>query len=94
VRAGYEVLARNWRCPAGEVDLIAAAPGVVVFCEVKARQGTGFGGPQAAVDWRKQRRLRHLAVIWLAEHRPGAVEVRFDVAAVVGAKIEVIIGAF
>jgi Holliday junction resolvase-like predicted endonuclease len=38
--------------------------------------------------------VRHLAVIWLAEHRPGAVEVRFDVAAVVGAKIEVIIGAF
>jgi putative endonuclease len=94
VRAGYEVLARNWRCPAGEVDLIVAAPGVVVFCEVKARQGSGYGGPQGAVDWRKQRRVRHLAVIWLAEHRPGAVEVRFDVAAVVGAKIEVIIGAF
>ena len=93
-RNGYEIVARNWRCRDGELDLIVRKAGVVVFCEVKARQGTGFGGPQAAVDWRKQRRLRHLAVIWLAEHRPGAVEVRFDVAAVVGAKIEVIIGAF
>ena len=71
------------------------APGVVVICEVKARATDGFGGPQAAVDWRKQRRLRRLAVAWLAEHpQIGAVEVRFDVAAVVGAKIDVIIAAF
>jgi len=88
------VLARNWRGSDGEVDLIVAAPGVVVFCEVKARRTAGFGGPEAAVDWRKQRRLRRLAARWLAEHRPGAVDIRFDVVAVVGAKLEVIIGAF
>ena len=72
-----------------------AAAGVVVICEVKARAGDGFGGPQAAVDWRKQQRLRRLAAAWLREHpQPDAVEVRFDVAAVVGAKIHVIIAAF
>ncbi len=69
-------------------------PGLVVFCEVKARASAEFGGPAAAVDWRKQRRLRKLAAMWLALERPGLVEVRFDVAAVVGAKVEIIEAAF
>jgi putative endonuclease len=96
VRHGYEVLARNWRCAAGEIDLILAAPGVVVFCEVKARASAEFGGPEGAVGWAKQRRLRRLAAAWLADHRStgGVCEVRFDVAAVVGAKVRVIVNAF
>lgn len=73
---------------------MVAAPGLIVFCEVKARAGAGYGGPAAAVDHRKQQRLRRLAVAWLAAHRPGQVEVRFDVAAVVGAKVEIITDAF
>ncbi len=88
------MIARNWRCQYGEVDLIAALPGLVVFCEVKARRSAGFGGPEGAVDWRKQRRLRRLAAVWLAEQHPGWVEIRFDVASVVGAKIQVIMAAF
>jgi putative endonuclease len=66
----------------------------VVICEVKARASAEFGGPQSAVNWQKQRRLRRLAAAWLAEQRPGAVQVRFDVASVVGAKVEVIEAAF
>lgn len=92
------MLARNWRCRTtdvdGEVDIVAAAPGVVVFCEVKSRASAGFGGPAAAVDHRKQARLRRLAVAWLAAHRPGAVQVRFDVAAVVGDELTMIEAAF
>jgi putative endonuclease len=88
------VIDRNWRCPSGEVDLVVAAPGVIVFCEVKARASAAFGGPEAAVDRRKQQRLRQLAALWLAERRPGHVAVRFDVAAVVGAKVHVIVDAF
>jgi putative endonuclease len=88
------VLARNWRCPLGEVDLVLAGPGVVVFCEVKARAGNGFGGPAAAVGPAKQRRVRRVAAAWLSANRPGAVEVRFDVAALVGARIEVLEAAF
>ena len=100
MRHGYEVLARNWRCTAGEIDLILTAPGVVVFCEVKARASSEFGGPEGAVGWAKQRRLRRLAAAWLAEFRPAGMlpgqpcEVRFDVAAVVGAKVRVIVNAF
>ena len=94
MRHGYEVLARNWRCPLGEIDLVLGAPGVVVFCEVKARARGGFGGPAAAVDAAKQRRIRRVAAAWLAANRPGAVQLRFDVAALVGARIEVLQAAF
>ncbi|HQZ33449.1 MAG TPA: YraN family protein [Ilumatobacteraceae bacterium] len=95
VRRGYVVVARNWRCAAGEVDLILSTGEVVVFCEVKARASSEFGGPEAAVNWSKQRRLRRLAATWLAEMRPAhSVTVRFDVAAVVGAHVTVIESAF
>lgn len=87
--AGYDVVARNWRCSAGEIDLIAVGrrDGVVVFCEVKTRSSTAFGVPEEAVTFSKQRRLRRLAARWLAEQRlrPTPVRsVRFDVAAVMG----------
>jgi putative endonuclease len=98
---GYVLVARNWRCPAGEIDLIISRPngrnrhGLVVFCEVKARATDEFGGPTGAVGRQKQRRLRRLATIWLAEVRPaGFVEIRFDVAAVVGTRVSVIESAF
>ena len=100
VRRGYEVVARNWRCAAGEIDLILRGPevagdAVVVFCEVKARANAEFGGPEGAVNWAKQRRLRRLAAIWLSAARPsGSVTVRFDVVAVVGARVTVIESAF
>lgn len=94
LREGYQLLCRNWRCAAGEIDLVLGKPGLVVFCEVKARASTRFGGPPGAVNWAKQRRLRQLAAAWLADERPGFVEVRFDVACVVGARVEVIEAAF
>jgi putative endonuclease len=77
--AGLEVVARNWRCRHGEIDLVARAPGLVVFCEVKARRSSVYGTPAAAVTWRKQARLRALAAAWLAatDHPPGRVQ--FDV---------------
>ena len=95
VQRGYSLVARNWRCPVGEVDLIVTGPHILVFCEVKARASDEFGGPQAAVGWQKQRRVRRLAAIWLAEFRPtGHFEVRFDVAAVVGTHVTMIEAAF
>jgi putative endonuclease len=80
--AGLVVVARNWRCRDGEIDLVATAPGLVVFCEVKARRSSAYGTPAAAVTPRKQARLRALAAAWLATtaHPPGRV--RFDVVAV------------
>ena len=91
-RRGLVVLDRNWRCRAGEIDLVATDGATVVIVEVKTRSGTGYGGPAEAVTPRKLARLRRLAQLWLAAHRVGWVEVRFDVIAVLarpGAPVEV-----
>jgi putative endonuclease len=79
---GYRILERNWRCRAGEIDLIVARRGVVVICEVKTRTGVRFGGGFEAVGWEKQRRLRRLAEVYLASTAEPVASVRFDVASV------------
>ncbi len=99
---GYAVVARNWRCREGELDLVVARPGELVFCEVKTRSSHRFGTPAEAVTPAKQRRLRLLAARFLAGHdggagapgRGGGRQVRFDVAAVTGGRVEVIEAAF
>jgi putative endonuclease len=77
---GYEVVARNWRCKLGEVDLVCRDGATVVFVEVKARRSTRFGGGVEAVDGRKQARLMAIAEFYMAfgPDRP----CRFDVIAV------------
>lgn len=81
-RQGLVLLARNWRCRYGELDLVAAEGRRLVVCEVKTRSGTGFGHPAEAITRRKMSRIRHLTRLWLAENRVGWCEVRFDVLAV------------
>ena len=94
-RHGFEILERNWRCRHGELDVIVRRGSVVAVCEVKTRSSLAFGTPAEAVGWQKQRRIRRLAAQWLSEHeRRGAVQVRFDVAEVVGREIRVIESAF
>ncbi|CAN5846183.1 YraN family protein [soil metagenome] len=82
VDQGLVILDRNWRCSAGEIDLVARAGDVLVVCEVKTRRGAGFGTPAEAVDRRKAARLRRLAVHWLAEHPVSPSRVRIDVVGV------------
>jgi putative endonuclease len=80
--AGLRVVAHNWRCREGEIDLVAAGPGLLVFCEVKTRRGHGYGSPAAAVTYAKQARLRRLAAAYLAASPAMPCRVRFDVVAV------------
>lgn len=94
LRHGYEIVERNWRCPSGEVDLVARRDDVVVICEVKARRTDAYGPAAAAVGPVKQQRLRRLAAQWLASRGVTGVEVRFDVVAVTGVHVEVIEHAF
>jgi putative endonuclease len=91
---GYDLVARNWRCPTGEVDLIVRRGELLVVCEVKARRTDAYGPPAAAVGRVKQQRLRRLAAEWLATTGVRGVDVRFDVVAVTGIQVEVIEGAF
>jgi putative endonuclease len=85
--AGYRLLARNWTCRLGEIDLLLERGSLLVVCEVKARRGASLGGPFEAVTPRKQEKLRRLAQVFLlAESRAAAPsrirDVRFDVASV------------
>ena len=92
---GYVVLARNWRCRDGELDVVAAVGRTLVFCEVKTRTSTRFGAPAEAVTLDKQRRLRRLAAAYLRDAAPFRPAVmRFDVAAVLDGRLDVIEGAF
>jgi putative endonuclease len=95
VANGYEVLARNWRCRDGELDLIVAQGRHVVFCEVKTRSSDAFGTPAEAVTREKQMRIRRLAARWLEEDAPARPRaIRFDVASVIDGHVEVLEGAF
>ena len=91
---GYTVVARNWRCREGELDLVLARGRDVVICEVKTRTSNAYGTPAEAVTRTKQLRLRRLAMRWLDEQevRPGPM--RFDVACVMGTTVVVIEAAF
>jgi putative endonuclease len=80
--AGLRVVTRNWRCREGEIDLVAAGRGLLVFCEVKTRRGHGYGSPAAAVTHTKQARLRRLAAAYLAASAVPPCRIRFDVVAV------------
>jgi len=91
---GYEVVDRNWRCRAGELDLIVRRGRTFVFCEVKTRTSDAFGAPVEAVTRDKQVRLRHLAARWLEEAPLHPTDIRFDVASVLAGEIEVVEGAF
>jgi putative endonuclease len=89
-RAGYDVVARNYRTRFGELDVIAADARYLVFCEVKTRvAGTRLGpaGPLDAIGPRKRRRLRAMAREWLAStsgaERPHRAELRFDAIGIV-----------
>ena len=81
-RRGYELVARNWRCPLGELDLVLRRGDLVVVCEVKTRSGAAFGGGYEAVTWSKRRRLRRLAQVFVQRSAFAAADIRFDVASV------------
>lgn len=76
--AGLRVIERNWRCPIGEIDIVAADGGTLVICEVKTRSGVHFGTPLESITARKARRLRLLAVHWLRDHGVLYDEIRVD----------------
>lgn len=79
---GYEILARNWRHNAGELDIVAHKADTLVFVEVKARRASEHGGALAAIDRRKRARLRLLAEAYVTITHLQDKQVRFDAAEV------------
>lgn len=90
-RKGMKILAENYRCRAGEIDLIVLdgsttaelGVGTIAFVEVKARSSDEYALPESAVNARKRRRIRKAAEMYLAAHDSGDLHARFDVVTVV-----------
>ena len=96
--SGYRLVARNWRCRLGEIDLVLARGSVIVICEVKTRRGSSLGGPFEAVTSRKQEKLRRLAHAFLLSESRGSADfahdIRFDVASVTVLRDDAVVHVF
>jgi len=80
--AGYRIIARRYRSPVGEIDLVAIRGGTVAFIEVKARSGRAEA--MEALDGRQRRRIMRAASLYLSQHQAlGGAAARFDVMVVV-----------
>jgi putative endonuclease len=79
---GYTVVARNWRRPEGELDLVVAREGLCVFVEVRSRTGVERGHPLETVTASKRARVLRAARLYLDEEKPPAAVFRFDVVGV------------
>lgn len=79
---GYEIVARNWRCRQGEIDLVAKAGEVLIFVEVKTRRGRDMGTPEEGITPHKARKLLDIAQQYLFSHNLDDVEWRVDLIAV------------
>jgi putative endonuclease len=79
---GFTVLDRRWRCPHGEIDLVAVDGDCLVVCEVKTRRSVTAGSPEQAVTAAKLARLRRLTASWLSAQPMSWPRIRIDVVAV------------
>lgn len=87
---GYIILARNWHCPIGEIDIVAREGETLAFVEVRTRRGHRFGTPEESVTPAKQARLVELAQAYLQEMGLTDTDWRIDVIAIeIGGRGEV-----
>jgi len=91
---GYRILQRNWRCRAGEIDIVARDGKYLCFVEVKTRYSVRYGMAEEAVDFRKRKQLSKLACLYLSDHGLKEIPVRFDVVAICGTQMRLIRNAF
>ena len=95
---GYRIVERNYRCPFGEIDIVARDGDAIVFVEVKSRKSEEFGDPQLAVGLEKQKKVSRISLMYLKEKHLYPCDARFDVVAIKmlpdGSTIELIQNAF
>lgn len=95
IKKGYRIIAYNYRCKLGEIDIIALDGDELVFVEVKYRASSRYGSPMEAVDYRKQNKIYMVANYYLMEqHISKYTKVRFDVVGILGKEITLIKNAF
>ncbi len=97
-RRGYRIVERNYKCPLGELDIVARDGDAIVFVEVKSRKSEEFGDPQLAVGLEKQKKVSRISLTYLKEKHLYPCNARFDVVAIKmlpdGITIELIQNAF
>ena len=79
---GYRILTTNYRCPLGEIDVIARDDDVLVFVEIKTRKNKSPGRVKEAVNTKKQRQISKVALAYMKSHNLWGSKARFDVVAV------------
>lgn len=79
---GYKIVEVNYRCPIGEIDIVARDKNEMVFVEVKARKSSTLGYPEEAVGVKKQKKISQLACWYLQEKKLNDTRARFDVVAI------------
>lgn len=82
-KKGFKILERNFRCPGGEIDIVARSGNLVLFVEVKARTSIEYARPEEGVGFRKRQNLKKAARYYVHEHPAGECEYRFDVISVI-----------
>jgi putative endonuclease len=93
-KQGYKILRRNYRCPYGEIDIIAQDKDTIVFIEVKTRSNISYISPLLSITLHKQKQISKVALYYLIEEKIEHLPCRFDVISIVGEDIEIIKGAF
>jgi len=83
-RMGYRIICRNYRCPLGEIDIIARHGRTLVFVEVKSRRSEAFGSPKLAITPAKQHKLSQVAWHYLQKNNLTETRARFDVITITG----------
>lgn len=91
---GYEIIKRNYKNDYGEIDIIAAHDGYLIFVEVKTRSSLVFGFPSEAVDAHKRRKISQVASVYIRYNKLYDLPVRFDVIEICGEEINHIEDAF
>lgn len=97
-KSGYKIKDFNFRCPLGELDIVASEKKVIVFVEVKTRYSHELGYPEEAVSVKKQKKLSQLALWYMQNNKITDASSRFDIVAITlhpeGNEIKLIKNAF
>lgn len=80
--SGYEILETNYRCPLGEIDIVARNDGLIIFVEVRTKTGTGYGSPRESITTAKGKRLKNLARYYMQQNYQREITSRIDLIAV------------
>ncbi|HET6613358.1 MAG TPA: YraN family protein [Kofleriaceae bacterium] len=91
---GYRIVERNFRCRAGEIDIIARDGEVLVFVEVRSRSGGRYGTALETISRAKQRQVAKVAGAYLAARRLAPAACRFDVVGITGDELVIVADAF